>query len=67
AMPFKRVRVTTLVTPDIAEPDVFASTNRSFWVEVVTADAGRTPFRFHAVGTDHGDANVDFTIPMIFE
>ena len=22
---------------------------------------------FHAVGTDHGDANVDFTIPMIFE
>lgn len=67
AMPFKRVRLTTLVTPDIADPHVIASTNRSFWVEVVTADAGRTRFRFHAVGTDHGDANVDFTIPMIFE
>jgi hypothetical protein len=67
AMPFKRVRLTTLVTPDIAEPSVIASTHRSFWVEVVTADAGRRRFMFHAVGTDHGDANVDFTIPMIFE
>ena len=67
AMPFKRVRLTTLVTPDIAKPAYIASTQRSFWVEVITADAGRRRFMFHAVGTDHGDANVDFTVPMIFE
>ena len=67
AMPFKRVRLTTLVTPDIAKPDYIARTQRSFWVEVITADVGRTRFMFHAVGRDHGDANVDFTIPMIFE
>jgi Type VI secretion system effector, Hcp len=68
-MPFKRVRLTTLVTPDIVEPhppDKFAS--RSFWVEVATTDpSSPRRFMFHAVGTDHGDAELDFTIPMIFE
>jgi type VI protein secretion system component Hcp len=64
AMPFKRVQLTTLVTPDIAEPKKLHPTSRSFWVEVVASDPR---FRFHAVGTDHGDAQVDFTLPMIFE
>ena len=36
AMPFKHVRLTTLVTPDIADPDPSSPTARSFWVEVKT-------------------------------
>lgn len=68
-MPFKSVRLTTLVTPNIADPDAPASkvpgSNRSFWVMVAL---GGTPvaFPFHAVGTDAGDNDVDFTIPMMF-
>jgi hypothetical protein len=67
-MPFKRVRLTTLVTPDIADPDphIIGGTQRSFWVAVRTADNPYVRFKFHAVGTDVTGANVDFTIPMMF-
>jgi hypothetical protein len=67
-MPFKRVRLTTLVTPDIAQPAPVAGTGRSFWVEVMTSPvpADRALFKFHAVGTDVGGTPVDFTIPMMF-
>jgi hypothetical protein len=64
-LPFKRVRLTTLVTPNIAQPAKLASSVRSFWVEVM-AGGERTRFSFHAVGTDVGDNDVDFTIPMLF-
>jgi hypothetical protein len=67
-MPFKRVRLTTLVTPDIAKPAYVATGVRSFWVEVMTSPkpADRVRFKFHAVGTDAGGNDVDFTIPMMF-
>lgn len=65
-MPYKQVRLTTLVTPDIAVPTVIAGTNRSFWVEVMTGTATRARFKFHAVGTDVGGNETDFTIPMMF-
>lgn len=70
-LPFKKVRLTTLVTPDIADPQpyIIAGTNRSFWVEVLTGPnttTDRALFQFHAVGTDQGDEAVDFTIPMMF-
>lgn len=67
-MPPKRVRLTTLVTPDIAMPAYVASGVRSFWVEVMTSPnpADRARFKFHGVGTDADGANVDFTIPMMF-
>ncbi len=65
-LPFKSVRLTTLVTPDIAEPDIIFPTNRSFWVEVLTAPSTPTLFQFHAVGTDVGGEEVDFTIPLMF-
>jgi hypothetical protein len=65
-LPFRKVRLTTLVTPDIAEPDIIPDTLRSFWVEVLTSATTRSLFRFHAIGTDHGDEEVDFTIPMMF-
>ncbi len=64
-MPFKHVRLTTLVTPDIAYPAVIPGTERSFWVEV-TAGAGTERFAFHGVGTDVAGNEVDFTIPMMF-
>lgn len=68
-MPFKKVRLTTLVTPNIAEPKVTepsfaAGTHRSFWVEVLAP--GRVFFKFHAVGTDVGGDDVDFTVPLMF-
>jgi hypothetical protein len=63
--PFKRVRLTTLVTPDIAPPVKLADTTRSFWVEVMTG-AAKNLFHFHAVGTDADGRTVDFTAPMMF-
>lgn len=66
-MPFKRVRLTTLVTPDIADPAPYIpGTNRSFWVEVMTGTATRDLFHFHAVGFDVAGEAVDFTIPLMF-
>lgn len=64
--PFGKVRLTTLVTPDIAEPQVIAGTKRSFWVEVLTSATTRSLFRFHGVGADAGGEEIDFTIPLMF-
>ena len=66
AMPFKTVRLTTLVTPDIALPEVIPGTNRSFWVEVKTGASTESLFMFHGVGTDVSGYEVDFTVPMMF-
>ncbi len=63
-MPFKKVRLTTLVTPDLAKPELVGP--RSFWVEVMMSPASKARFPFHVVGTDAGDNEVDFTIPMLF-
>jgi len=65
-MPFKKVRVTTAVTPDIAPPAEVVKDSRSFWVEVMTSTVDRARFQFHVVGTDVGGNLVDFTIPMMF-
>jgi hypothetical protein len=64
--PFKRVQLTTLVTPDIALPSTIPGTLRSFWVEVMTSATSRARFDFHAVGTDVAGNRVDFTIPLLF-
>jgi hypothetical protein len=64
--PFKRVRLTTLVTPDIAEPVKVDDTYRSFWVEVMTSQTDRARFRFHGVGYDANGNAVDFTAPLLF-
>lgn len=65
-LPFKKVRLTTLITPDIASPQQIAGTKRSFWVEVLTSQTTRALFPFHAVGTDKAGEEIDFTIPMMF-
>jgi hypothetical protein len=62
-MPLKKVRLTTLITPDIDYP--FSGppsiTAGSFWVMVGGAD-----FKFHAVGEDLAGNPVEFTTPLIF-
>jgi hypothetical protein len=65
--PLKSVRLTTLVTPDIADPKLLTP-NRTFWVEVMTGPGpnDRTKFLFHAVATDVEGNKVDFTVPLMF-
>ncbi|MFN2460487.1 MAG: hypothetical protein ABR591_07350, partial [Candidatus Velthaea sp.] len=65
ANPLKSVRLTTVVTPDIADPHLL-TTNRTFWVEVMTGATTRNYFHFHAVGTDIEHNTVDFTVPLLF-
>lgn len=65
-MVFRNVRLTTLVTPDLAPPVPNPMGSRSFWVEVMTSTTTRARFPFHAVGTDKGGNQIDFTIPMLF-
>ncbi|MGZ5904006.1 MAG: hypothetical protein ACXWKQ_01550 [Reyranella sp.] len=63
-LPLTRVRLTTLVTPDLSQPLVpLTGTQFSFWVQVGTAPQD---FHFHAVGTDIGGNQVDFTCALIF-
>jgi hypothetical protein len=63
-LPLTSVRLTTLVTPDLTQPLVpLPGTQFSFWVQVGTA---AQDFRFHAVGTDIGGNQVDFTCALIF-
>lgn len=64
--PLKSVRLTTVVTPDIADPTLGITTNRTFWVEVMTSMTTRDYFHFHAVGTDVEGNTVDFTVPLVF-
>lgn len=63
--PLKSVHLTTLVTPDIADPKLL-TTNRTFWVEVMTSATTRDYFRFHAVSSDVEGNRVDSTVPLMF-
>jgi hypothetical protein len=63
--PLKSVRLTTLVTPDIADPKLLTP-NRTFWVEVMTSATTRDYFHFHAVATDVEGNIIDFTVPLMF-
>jgi hypothetical protein len=63
AMPYKRVEITTQVTPDIADPTLIG--HRSFWVEVMSG-MERVPFQFHCIGTDVNGETTDFTTPLMF-
>ncbi|GAC1541013.1 MAG: hypothetical protein NVS2B17_17890 [Candidatus Velthaea sp.] len=64
--PLKSVRLTTLVTPDIADPHVIAGTQRSFWVKVMTGATASDFFRFHAISIDVEGNAIDFTVPLLF-
>jgi hypothetical protein len=64
-MPLTKIRLTTLVTPDLYEPlPVFGPTIPAFWIQIggVTAQ----DFLFHAVATDISGHEIEFTTPLIF-
>ncbi len=67
-MPFKRVEITTLVTPDIADPDYVVKDSRSFWVEVMRSPAPTDRVRLAFPG--HRDRSAGRrpqpSIPMLF-
>jgi hypothetical protein len=62
----KSVRLTTLVTPDIADPELGITPFRTFWVKVMTGSPKPDYFHFHAVGIDAEGNAADFTVPMLF-
>jgi hypothetical protein len=63
-MPFRRIRVTTLVTPNLDKPEnscVKTEGQSAFWPFV-----GGTPFAFHCVGDDWEGRSAEFTANMLF-
>ncbi len=68
-LPFKSIRLTTLVTPDIADPSggpKIPKTTYSFWVRLGTGAKDTDDFKFHAVAEDIAGNPVDFTASLIF-
>jgi hypothetical protein len=71
-LPFKSIRLTTLVTPDIANPTgpckVFPADPQifSFWVRLGAGSAVTDDFKFHAIAEDIVGESIDFTCSLIF-
>ena len=69
-MPFKNVRITTLITPNLADPppgDDGAIDGRSaFWIETRNEAGELHDFKFHLIGTDEAGQAVEFSAPLIF-
>ena len=73
-LPFRTIRLTTLVTPDIANPypngpcKVFPADPEifSFWVRLGTGAATTDDFKFHAIAEDIAGETIDFTCSLIF-
>jgi len=63
-MPLQSVRLTTLITPDLASPPPLTPKTQPLtnWV----LDTAGNPVPFHAVGVDAGGASFDFTTPLIY-
>ncbi|NTV46953.1 MAG: hypothetical protein HGB11_10650, partial [Chlorobiales bacterium] len=62
--PFRRARITTLVTPDLdkaEDSDIGTYETKAFWPRVGGAD-----FEFHFVAEDWEGNRFDFTAPLIF-
>lgn len=73
ALPFKSIRLTTLVTPDIANPEGPARIRKdgqetifSFWVRLGSGANPSDDFKFHAIATDLAGNQVDYTTSLIF-
>jgi len=64
-LPLTKVRLTTLVTPDLIQPhEIIKDTQFSSWI--VVGPAPGHDFRFHAVATDIAGNETDFTASLIF-
>lgn len=62
-MPLTKIRLTTLVTPDLGPTTPIPGAPDSFWIQV---GAAAEDFRFHAVATDISGHEIEFTTPLIF-
>jgi hypothetical protein len=63
-LPFRRIRITTVVTPTLNKPEDSAVLNygqTAFWPRVGNAD-----FPFHVVAEDWSGGSVEFETPMLF-
>lgn len=63
-MPFRRVRLTTLVTPNLNDPaqsDVNGNAQALFWPRV-----GAQDFQFHIVAEDFEGNEIEFAMPLLF-
>jgi hypothetical protein len=71
-LPFKNIRLTTLVTPDIANPNnpppssKIPGTTYSFWVRLGQGAGSGDDFKFHGIAEDIAGNQVDFTASLIF-
>jgi hypothetical protein len=63
--PFKKLRITTLVTPDLDDPSKSAVAQKgqsAFWVRVPPGQ----DFEFHFIATDWDGNTSEFSAPLIF-
>jgi hypothetical protein len=63
--PFKRLQITTLVTPDLADPSKPPSSIKgqdAFWVQVPPGQ----DFEFHFIATDWDGNTSEFSAPLVF-
>jgi hypothetical protein len=79
-MSFKSVQITTLVTPDLADPTSAASSGDfsalphpkfggedAFWPLILPSGSSKpTDFLWHLIGTDWDGNTTEFTIPLVF-
>lgn len=68
-LPFKNIRLTTLVTPNIADPKGPAAVPGSiysFWVRLGTGGSSQDDFKFHAVAEDIAGNKINMTTSLIF-
>lgn len=68
-LPFRNIRLTTLVTPDIANPagpPKIPGTLYSFWVRTGSGASATDDVKFHAVAEDIAGNTVDLTASLLF-
>jgi hypothetical protein len=63
-MPFRRIRITTLITPNLGKPedsDIANKGQSAFWPMV-----NGLPFSFHCIGEDWEGRPAEFALPVLF-
>jgi len=68
ALPFRKIRLTTLITPDIADPNQtkIVPGGSAFWVRLGTGKSAADNFMFHGIAEDIGDNRIDFNGALVF-
>jgi hypothetical protein len=68
-MPLSSIHLTTLVTPDIANPSGgshIPNTTYSFWVRLGNGASLNDDFKFHAIAEDIAGNRIDMTASLVF-